>query len=84
MFVIGGGLKMALSFAHDVRPLFRDTPDIDTMKSMGLDLSSYDDVKATAVGIYARLEDGSMPCDEPWPPDQLSLFKRWMDEGMAP
>ena len=75
---------MAVSFAHDVRPLFRDTPDIDTMKSMGLDLSSYDDVKASAAGIYARLEDGSMPCDEPWSADQLALFKRWMDEGMAP
>ncbi len=75
---------MALSFASDIRPLFRDTPDVDTMKPMGIDLSSYDDVKAKAESIYARLEDGSMPCDDPWPIEQLALFKRWMDEGMAP
>ena len=75
---------MALSFASDIRPLFRDTPDVDAMKDFGLDLSSYDDVKAQAQGIYARLEDGSMPCDGPWPKEQTSLFKQWMDEGMAP
>ena len=75
---------MALSFANDIRPLFRDTPDVDTMKRMGLDLSSYEDVKEKAAGIYSRLEDGSMPCDGAWPKEQLSLFKRWMDEGMAP
>jgi len=75
---------MATSFANDIRPLFRDTPDVDTMKRMGLDLSSYEDVKEKAAGIYSRLEDGSMPCDGAWPKEQLSLFKRWMDEGMAP
>jgi hypothetical protein len=75
---------MALSFATDIRPLFRDEPDVKTMKRMGLDLSSYDDVKAKAEGIYARLENGTMPCDDPWPKDQVSLFKRWIDEGMQP
>ena len=75
---------MALSFATDIRPLFRDTPDVTTMKRMGLDLSSYEAVKANAEGIYSRLEDGSMPCDGAWPEDQVARFKRWMDEGMAP
>jgi hypothetical protein len=75
---------MALSFAHDIRPLFRDSPDIDTMKEYGLDLSSYDDVRAQAGAVYARLEDGSMPCDGPWPKKQMALFKQWMEEGMAP
>jgi len=78
------GLKMALSFASDIRPLFRDTPDVESMKDMGLDLSSYEDVKAKAEGIYSRLEDGTMPCDGPWPKDQVAKFKTWMDEGMAP
>ena len=76
--------KMALSFASDIRPLFRDTPDVDSMKNMGLDLSSYDDVKAKAQGIYSQLERGSMPCDGAWPKDQVAKFRRWMDEGMAP
>lgn len=75
---------MALSFATDIRPLFRDTPDVDSMKRMGLDLTSYDDVKTQAVAIHSRLDDGSMPCDGPWPDEQVSLFRRWMDEGMAP
>ena len=75
---------MALSFARDIRPLFRDTPDVATMKKMGLDLSSYDQVKANAAGIYSRLEDGSMPCDGPWPQEQLDKFKQWMNEGTAP
>ena len=75
---------MALSFAKDIRPLFRDTPDIDTMKDFGMDLSSFADVKAQAEEIYARVLDGSMPCDEPWPKDRIALFKRWMEEGKAP
>ena len=75
---------MALSFASDIRPLFRDTPDVNSMKRMGLDLSSYDDVKGKAGAIYARLEEGTMPCDGAWPKNQVALFKRWMDEGMAP
>jgi len=24
-----------------------------------------------------------MRCDEHWPKDNVALFKRWMDEGMA-
>lgn len=75
---------MALSFKTDIRPLFRDTPDVDTMKEYGIDLSSYDSVKAKAKEIYATLEEGSMPCDEQWPPERVATFKRWMDEGMAP
>jgi hypothetical protein len=75
---------MSLSFASDIRPLFRDSPDVDTMKRMGLDLSSYEDVKAQAQGIYSSLEDGSMPCDGPWPEEQVTKFKSWMDEGMQP
>lgn len=75
---------MPLSFARDIRPLFRDTPDVDAMRDIGLDLSSYDEVKARAAEIYERLEDESMPCDEPWPEEKIARFKQWMEEGMAP
>ena len=75
---------MAVSFAVDIRPLFRDSPDIDSMKQYRLDLSSYEVVRAKSGSIYASLEDGGMPCDGPWPEAQVKLFKRWMDEGMAP
>jgi len=75
---------MALSFAKDIRPLFRDTPDVDSMKDYGLDLSSYADVKGKAQAIYSTLLNGSMPCDGAWPKERVATFKRWMDEGMAP
>ena len=75
---------MALSFANDIRPLFRDEPDVKAMKRMGLDLSSYEQVKSQAQGIYARLENGTMPCDDPWPKDRVETFKRWIDEGTNP
>jgi hypothetical protein len=54
------------------------------MKDYGLDLSSYDQVKAQAAKILEALESGSMPCDAPWPAEQVKLFQRWMNEGMAP
>jgi hypothetical protein len=75
---------MALSFAADIRPLFRDAPDVNAMKRFGLDLSSYTDVKAKAQSIYAVLANGTMPCDGAWPKERVELFKQWMDEGMAP
>jgi hypothetical protein len=75
---------MPLSFAADIRPLFRDDLDVEAMKGFGLDLSSYDDVKTHAEAIYTRVEDGSMPCDESWPKEQVAKFKQWMDDGMAP
>jgi hypothetical protein len=33
--------------------------------SMAVDLASYSDVRANA--DLAKLSDGSMPCDGPWP-----------------
>ena len=72
---------MPLSFALDIRPLFRDTPDVETMKGFGLDLSSYEQVKERAQEIYAALEDGSMPCDRPWPDAQVQLFRQWIAAG---
>ena len=75
---------MPLSFAADIRKLFRDTPDVESMKENGVDLTSYEQVKELAERIYSVLEDGSMPCDGPWPMSKVMLFKQWMDEGMAP
>jgi hypothetical protein len=75
---------MALSFATDIRPLFRDEQDVMVMKNFGIDLSSYDNVKVNAEAIYSRVEDGSMPCDDAWPKEQVAKFKQWMDDGMLP
>lgn len=69
-----------MSFDSDIRPLFRDD-DADAM-SWAFDLGSYEDVRANAEAIYERLEDGSMPCDEPWPEERVRLFRDWIDAGM--
>ena len=71
-----------LSFARDIRPLFRDD-DVKEMK-YAFDLSRHEDVKANAEGIYERVADSSMPCDGAWPADRIALFRQWVDEGSAP
>jgi hypothetical protein len=48
------------------------------------DLSSYDDVRANAEAIYARLADGTMPCDGAWPAEDVERFRTWIDHGLAP
>jgi len=70
------------SYAQDIRPLFRER-DIGSM-SGAFDLASYDDVRANADAIYERLADGTMPCDGPWPAENVVRFRDWMDGGFAP
>ena len=69
------------SFNSDIRPLFRDT-DIEEMQ-FAFNLGEYDDVKANAADIYAHLEEGSMPCDEPWPQEKGRPLPR-VDGGGLP
>jgi hypothetical protein len=73
---------MALSFAKDIRPLFRED-DIECMKPMGVELDDpkWMSVPANAQSVYGTLADGSMPPGEPWPADRVALFKAWMDAG---
>jgi hypothetical protein len=68
-----------VSFATDVKPLFREK-DRNSMQSH-FDLWSYDDVRSAAPRILAKLKQGPMPCDGAWPPDQVDLFRRWVEEG---
>ncbi|HEY4462444.1 MAG TPA: CDGSH iron-sulfur domain-containing protein [Streptosporangiaceae bacterium] len=68
-----------ISFATHVRPMFR--PVDQRSMSFRFDLWSYDDVSAGADGILDRLRAGSMPCDGPWPPEQVAVFQRWIDSG---
>jgi photosystem II stability/assembly factor-like uncharacterized protein len=64
----------------DIKGLFNDV-DIACMKRRGLDLSSYQDVKANAQGIYDAVSRGFMPPDNPWPEDWVATFKQWIDAG---
>jgi hypothetical protein len=68
------------SFERDIRPLFRDE-DVESM-SFAFDLSSYEDVCEHSEGIYARLAEGTMPCDAPWPEEDVEQFRGWIDAGM--
>ena len=72
-----------LSFATDIRPLFRPY-DVDSMKPYGIDFSSYADVKKHAQDIYARLSAKEMPCDGEWSEGDLKRVKEWIDSGMKP
>ena len=75
---------MAISFATDIRPLFRPM-DIGSMRTAaGFDLSSYNDVSERADGILARLRAGDMPCDGGWASAQVQLFADWIGGGKQP
>jgi hypothetical protein len=71
-----------VSYETDIRPLFRER-DRSAM-SFAFDLYSYDDVKGSSDAILGQLESGSMPCDAPWPDQQVELFRAWVDQGCAP
>jgi hypothetical protein len=68
-----------LSFASDIRPLFREGDR--TSMLYAFDLWSHADVREHADLILERLEEGAMPCDAPWPADRVELFRAWIAEG---
>jgi hypothetical protein len=74
-----GMAELEVGFDADIRPLFREK-DRDSMLK-AFDLWSYADVKTHAGAIGQRLKDGSMPCDGPWPREQVELFERWVADG---
>ncbi len=74
--------ESALSFEHDVKPLFRDSDRAAMSKAF--DLWSATDVAAHGDAIVARLREGSMPCDGPWPPEKVDIVSRWLAGGAKP
>jgi hypothetical protein len=74
--------ERAVSFAADIRPLFREK-DIQSM-SRHFDLTSFEDVSTVADRILGRLRAGSMPCDGEWPSEQVDLFEQWLQTGKKP
>jgi hypothetical protein len=69
----------SLSFTRDIQPLFRED-DREAME-FAFDLWNYHDVSTHAEDILERLEDGSMPCDQEWPAEQINLFRDWINAG---
>ena len=72
----------SLHYEADIRPLFRES-DRQSM-TWAFDLWSHDDVSEHADAILGRLRSGTMPCDGPWPSDQVDLFDRWIRDGKLP
>jgi hypothetical protein len=72
----------APSFEQDVKPLFRERDRGAMISVAEFDLWKHEDVTEHAQAILGRLEDGSMPCDQRWPDDQVAVFRRWVDAGM--
>jgi hypothetical protein len=71
----------APSFAHDIRPLFRERDRI--AMEFAFDLWDHAEVRDNAEGIYDRIDDGSMPCDAAaaWAAERLALLRHWIDAG---
>ena len=70
-----------VSFAADIQPMFRPK-DRETM-TFAFDLWDVEDVRSNADAILERLQEGTMPCDGAWSPDQVELFGRWIATGMG-
>jgi Ferritin-like len=71
---------VTLSFARDIKPLFRDR-DRNRML-FRFDLFVFDDVKQNANDILDSVSTGRMPCDTPWDSSKVATFKKWIDGGM--
>jgi hypothetical protein len=71
----------SVTFAADIRPLFREKDREAMLRAF--DLWLYQDVVTHAAAIQAKLHDGTMPCDGPWPAAQVETFDRWVGQGTS-
>jgi hypothetical protein len=73
---------MAVSYAKDIRPLFRDG-DIKCMTPGGVHLDDFAwmSVPANAQQVLHSVSTGKMPPDAPWPKDRVALLQQWIDAG---
>jgi CDGSH-type Zn-finger protein/truncated hemoglobin YjbI len=70
-----------VGFERHIKGLFR-ARDRGAMR-FAFDLWSVGDVRPHADAIFARLRDGTMPCDGQWPADKIAIFERWIVQGCA-
>ncbi len=73
----------APSFDEDIRGIFSDF--YRSSMRWRFDLWDYDDVKASAQTVYDLISTGQMPPPEfgSISPENVALFKKWMDTGYA-
>lgn len=81
--------KNAISFAKDIRPLFRRI-DIEHMSPMKifLDDHAFMSDRKNAKSVYEYLNGTQQPQMPPggpyWSKEQLDLYAQWMDDGCQP
>jgi Tfp pilus assembly ATPase PilU len=68
--------RAAVSFEHDIKPLFTHE-DRMSMK-WAFDLWEIADVKEHAAEILSMLEEGRLPLEGPWPEQRVELFRSWV------
>lgn len=76
-----------LSFAADIKNLFRAVPDRSAMMNRPFnpfDLHKFEDVRDRADLILEKLVEESMPCDNPWPAERIDIFRKWINDGKNP
>lgn len=73
---------MAVSFAKDIRPLFREG-DIECMSTAGVHLDDYAwmSAPANAQHVLRAVSSGHMPPDDAWPKEKVALLQQWIDAG---
>jgi tyrosinase len=64
----------------NIRQMFNSV-DVSHMSAQGLDLTSYEQVVASAGPIYGQVATGAMPPGEPWSPDMVQTFLNWMSNN---
>jgi len=81
---------MPISFARDIKPLFRPI-DITHMNPHGILLDDYaymsdpGDDHGNAQAVEDTLVQKTMPPGGPyWSPEQVNLFKQWRSDGYLP
>jgi hypothetical protein len=79
---------MKVSFASDIRPLFRPI-DVTQMNKFGVRLDDFtymsDPAHALAVQDTLTGNPPSMPPDGPyWTQEQLDIYAKWIADGYQP
>lgn len=64
----------------NIRQMF-DNMDVAHMAAQGLDLTSYDQVAASASAIYGQVAAKLMPPGDPWSDDMIQTFLNWLSAG---
>lgn len=74
------GVKQNPTYMKDIRTFFQ-AEDIACMRSMGIDLGTYEGVKHNALRVFFRTEEGTMPPpgeNRPWSESRKRTFYNWM------